>query len=562
VSSSTEGNADPQVPADQDEDERPPRLTASRHKARLLAAAVALAAVAVVIAVAAGQGEAPPATGASTVVPADALLYVNVSIDSGRPAVRRALALARRFPSYPLATAALLTRLSALLGGNPSVQFARDVRPWLGNELAVAFLDTSGSSAGSLVVLDVSDSARAHGFLERSGATSGGSYRDVPLVRYSTGTELAFIGHYLALGQDASVRAAIDVFKGASPSLHGDPAFVHASAGEPADRVLDAYASAAGVRRVLEGRGGPLGAIGVLLDQPALEGVTLSLSPSSGGARVRVHTALDPSLVRLSGPPHAPFTPTLQGAVPSGSMLLLDVSQLDRVAPRVLNAGTSAGIAGQVGPLLRRLGGALAAEGVNVHSLLSIFGGETAVAITSAAPATGSRPQAPSLIVVARTRNAARTRTALAALQVPLAQLFPAPASGPGQAPEFNDIQIGRVAAHQLALTPGLQLDYAVFDGLVVVSTSREGIAQVAEHGASIGGRQEFQAVLADRPRRVSSLLFLDFSQLLNLGEQTGLTHGARFQVLLPDLEKIRAVGMDSSSGEADTTAELFFQIP
>jgi hypothetical protein len=31
-------------------------------------------------------------------------------------------------------------------------------------------------------------------------------------------------------------------------------------------------------------------------------------------------------------------------------------------------------------------------------------------------------------------------------------------------------------------------------------------------------------ATLASRPQRVTSLLFLDFSQLLSLGEQTGLT--------------------------------------
>jgi hypothetical protein len=41
-----------------------------------------------------------------------------------------------------------------------------------------------------------------------------------------------------------------------------------------------------------------------------------------------------------------------------------------------------------------------------------------------------------------------------------------------------------------------------------------------------------------------------------------GLTHGARFRALAPDLERIRAVGMDSTSEEADTTAELFLQIP
>ena len=48
----------------------------------------------------------------------------------------------------------------------------------------------------------------------------------------------------------------------------------------------------------------------------------------------------------------------------------------------------------------------------------------------------------------------------------------------------------------------------------------------------------------------MSSLLFTDFSQLLRLGEQTGLTSGARIRELLPDLAKIRAIGLSSASGE------------
>jgi hypothetical protein len=60
----------------------------------------------------------------------------------------------------------------------------------------------------------------------------------------------------------------------------------------------------------------------------------------------------------------------------------------------------------------------------------------------------------------------------------------------------------------------------------------------------------------------VTSVLFLDFSQLLRLGEQTGLTRSAQYNALRPDLQKVRAVGLSSTSGETDSTAELFLQIP
>jgi Protein of unknown function (DUF3352) len=536
----------------------------SPRRRRLLAALVAAVVLIGLITFAApsGDGGSGPATSAASIVPADALAYLNVSIDSSRPAVRQGLALAKRFPDYQLASSALLTRLGAIAGGGSSVDFAGDIRPWLGKEAALAFLNTTTSAADSLIVLDVSDRTRARAFLTRAEARSGGSYRGVELLRYPSGTELAFVRHYLLLGQDASVRAAIDVAAGDSLSLQSDPAYVRATAGEPADRVLDAYASAAGVQRILAARGGVLGALGVLLYRPALQGVAVSLSPVASGARVYVHLALDPALTRLSGAPRAPFAPTLESVAPSGSMLLLDVTGLDKVAPKVLAAGAAAGIGGGIGPLLQRLGAALAAEGVNVQSLASIFGGETAVAITPAGTGPGGTSHPAALIIVARTKNQTQTSAALAALEAPLAQLFPAPSSGPGQAPEFNDIRVDGVTAHQLSLTPGLQLDYAVFDGLVVVSTSREGIAAVISHQRSVAAEPQFHATLGSRPPRVSSLLFLDFSQLLSLGEQMGLTHGARLRALAPDFERIRAVGMDSTSGEADTTAELFLQIP
>jgi hypothetical protein len=71
-------------------------------------------------------------------------------------------------------------------------------------------------------------------------------------------------------------------------------------------------------------------------------------------------------------------------------------------------------------------------------------------------------------------------------------------------------------------------------------------------HRATVGGGR----------KRLTSLLFLDVSQLLSLGEQTGLTRSAWYQALRPDLHKVRAIGLSSTSGEADSTAELFLQIP
>jgi hypothetical protein len=528
------------------------------RRRRRVATGLGLAIVALAIALPAilfgAGGSSAPATGAAALVPADALAYVHLSTDSARPPLSQSTALEHRLPELTALANSLSGRLTAIVGGGSQLDYARDIKPWLGREAALALLDTTSSTAGSLIVLDVRDASKARALLARAGATVTGRYRGIALESYPTGTELAFVKHYLVLGQDASVRAAIDVASGAATSLASSSAYRAAATGEPSDRVLDVYASAAGVRRLL-GSSGALGALGTLLAQPTAAGTSITLSPASDGMRVRIHSALDANLLRLSGR-QPQFTAALPRLLPSGSTLLLDTARLDRAAPHLLVALGALGIGGGVQPLLDRLGKALVAQGVNVQKVLSLLDGEAAVGLVPSTTGAGPAP-----VIVARTSKPGLARQTLAELEVPLQQLFPTPASGPGLQSEWNDVQAGDETVHQLAVAPGLQLDYAVFDGLVVVSTSADAIASIAHHAHALASDSAYRKAVGDQPARVTSLLFFDFSQLLSLAEQTGLTRNARFGAIGPDLERIHAVGLSSTAGETDTTAELFLQI-
>ena len=67
----------------------------------------------------------------------------------------------------------------------------------------------------------------------------------------------------------------------------------------------------------------------------------------------------------------------------------------------------------------------------------------------------------------------------------------------------------------------GLQLDYAVFRGLVVISTSLQGIAAVAQQATSAERvARRSASALGSRPERVTSLVFADLGQLLSVGKQ------------------------------------------
>jgi hypothetical protein len=488
-----------------------------------------------------GGGTRGPATGAAAIVPGDALAYVHVSTDRGRPEVNQALKIAQRFPSLSLAGAALLTR--AGLGNTPT-------RP--NREAAFAQLQT-----GPLTVLDVRDPTAARKALINAGATSAGGYRGHELLHSPTGQEAAFVKrHYEVLGPDVSVRAAIDTAAASRTALQANPAYRRAAQGEPADRVLDAYISAPGVRRLLQGRAGIAGAVGALFGQATLTGATLTASPQSRGFKLRIHTAFDPGISGLNQDAPSQFTPTLQNVIPAGTPLMLDLTGLTHAAPQLLRAGAAAGVGSSIGPLLSRLGAALSAEGVNVPQLLSVFRGETAVAVSPSASGT------PSLLIVARTQNEEQAREVLATAEGPLANLFATTASQAGQAPLLNDVKVGGATVHQLALAPGLELDYTVANRLVVIGTSLSAVSSVVNRSRALAGSPGYKRVLPTHPAKVTSLLYLDFTQLLSIVEQAGLAPGTRFAALRPDLQMIRAAGLQSTSGEDDSTAELFLLIP
>lgn len=520
----------------------------------------AITALAVVAALAlSGPGVEGPATGAAELVPGNALLYVHVSTDPARPAVRQARVLAGRLPASPLLFASVTARLDAMLGGSggAGVSYLADVRPWLGKEAALAVLDTAGPSAGSLLVLDVRAPTAAHQFLARVGAHSDGDYAGVPLLAGPSGAVVAFIRHYLVLGQLGSVRAAIDVAHRRATSLAASGVYQRAAAPEPASRVLDAYASADGVRRALLPNSGLLGTLGSLLDQPRLDATTISISALAGRLAITVHSSLFPRSGKARAAAPVQFTPTLASLLPAGSQLLMDARGLRSSLPRLLAVGGRLGIGDRLGGLLSRLGSALVGQGVDPAQFLKLFAGETAIAIVPGRHGGGPVP-----VLLTRTADETGARAVLASLEGPLTQVFAPPSNQPGLVPEVLDTTVAGVSVHELSLAPGFHFDYAVARGLVVLSTGAAGVAGVFAHTNPLSGAGSFQSALAGHPTEVTSLLFFDPSQLLRLGARSGLIDSTRQASLWLAVEKLRDVGVESWRGPNDTTTQVQLQTP
>jgi hypothetical protein len=502
-----------------------------RPRALVALAAVAVLALAGGVVCASSGGEQAPPDDAARLVPADALAYVHLSTDPDRAADRRLVRLAAALPT--------VTRLRDQVTAAISPQafdLERDVRPWLGDELAYAAV----SPADSLVLAEVADRPKAEALVARIGNLSGAAqYRGVRVL-VAGPTALAFVGDFLAIGTEAAVRAAVDREQGDGARLADLGAYRRADDGAPADCSVVAYASAAGVREVLAPRAGVLGALGALLDRPGLVAAGAAVTAEEGGLRAHV---------RLAGgaPRDADFEPLLLERVPEDAAAYLGVRGAARLARLLERLGAGDAVAAVREAVSDEAGIDLDAD------LLAPLADEVAIAVTGP---TGEG--APVVTLKARTGDPARTEAALARLQEPLARRLALPGTVPGFTPET----FGGLEGFTLRVTPELAPSYAVSGDAVVISTSPAGLEPPRGTLAAAPG---FEATVGSVPDRADSLVFLDLRQLLALGEQTGLTAIPGFATVRDDLRRVRAIGAVVAPDPAhpsDTTAELFFQIP
>jgi hypothetical protein len=506
----------------------------------------AILAMALLLARGCGEDAAPVDT-AVRLVPQEALVYLHLSTDGDRGAVERAGELAERFDAYEPQRDRLLRRLS---GADRPVDFGRDIEPWLGDEAAFALLDSGQATAGSLVLLEVEDRAAAERFLARNprdGVVQ--EYKGTRTVRYGQ-LATAFVGRFLAIGQTPTVNAAIDRSREFGDSLDEQAVYRRATDQLAAGRVGHAYATADGLRRLLVPQGDVVGTAAALFDQPALQGVALSLQPEDEGLRVVAHSALDRRLRTGAGAPLRPFAPALADDVPASALGYLGARGLSGAISRAFAAAVGSSGQQGIGQALVNLRTRLQqAAGQSLErDLLRLLRGEVALVITRSA-------SVPSVSLVAQAEDEDRTAATLRRIEQPLARALTPRGE---QAPRW----VVEGGVRTLRLPGGAGISYQVRDGKLVLSTSPEGLRAVAGADEPLAESDTFETVLADLPDEVGSLGFLDFNQLLELGEQTGLSQNQAYLAARDDLRRVRAVGIRSTGGEEETTAEIFLSIP
>ena len=489
-------------------------------------------AVAVVVAT---RGDAAAPDGTARLVPPDALLYAHLSTSDSRTQDARLLSLASRFSVVRQRIPALAMALTPAAGG---LDFARDVRPWLGEEVAFALLDGGSAGPEPMLLAAVEDRPAAERALARLGATPAGRHAGTPLLALPPRATAAFTGDHLVIGPAGAVGAAIDRAAGnGTPALADGRVFRRASEDREGSASLDLFATTSGLRRLLDGQAGAAGTAGRLLLSPRLEGVSAQVSAEEEGVRARAHVLRAPG-----GPPAAAFAPTLARRVPRDAAGFLALPGLDAMASLVERAGGASMLAG----LERALP---SAAGIELEDLIAPLDGEAALTVTAG-------EAAPVFTLTARTRDEASTRESMARLQGPVSERL---GGGP-----FAQRELRGADAFTLDVTPELEPSYAVSKGAVVASTASSGLEQLGPARSPVTGAPVLEDLVPEEGEQVEALGFLDSRQLLALGERTGL-RALSSPAARDDLGRIRAVGAvvkEDANQPTDTTAELFLEIP
>ncbi len=395
---------------------------------RLAAAGLSLAVLAGAIAGCGSSGSTGSNADPAGSVPAYAPVYVSAVVRPNGTLKNEALAAGHTLTGQKNPYTRLLSVLQT--PGSPTLDFSRDVAPWLG-EKAGLFFTTLGSTEGltsllqqgltgggsgtewpfatgegaqGAIVLDTSDLAKAEKFVSTQASHAGAHATSYKGVSYETtaGGDASFatIDKLVVLGSEAGVRAVIDTTRSGS-SLQGSATYTQLQSLAPAGALAHVFANPgaltkAHLAKAASGESESGGSLPTLLG--ALGGsrpLNVSLVPTAKSLQIDADIGAAPAgAAKASG--------GLVGALAGGGKALGELPDEAWLAAGLGNVGGS-------------LGGGLG----GLHNLLSLVGtltsqasaGPTAAQVTLSIPGILEGILAPLKVLSANTAQARRDFT-------------------------------------------------------------------------------------------------------------------------------------------------------
>lgn len=300
---------------------------------------------------------------------------------------------------------------------------------------------------------------------------------------------------------------------------------------------------------MLAPRRGVGGALAALLDQPGLQGLVVAATPTGSGLRLTVHSRAP----RGSGQPFDSQTATAAPASAIGSLLTNDPAG---AASRFLTVTGDGGISSDLGPLLTRLTtDADRADGGRLQrDLLGAVRGPSEVILM---PPSGREATA-ALVVVVPVTDGGRAGSALASVRTRAAAAL----TPPGQRRRFRRTTVAGRTAWILRIPGRGTIGYLIDRNRVLGFSSSRAAAAVLAPGTRLSAGRSWRQEAGERSKRVMSIGFLDFSELLRVAEQTGIGTLAEYRAVRQDLQRVRAVGLQTRTQGDETIADVDLRIP
>jgi hypothetical protein len=417
--------------------------------------------VAALLPVLAGCGSGSDVGGAAEVVPADVFVYVSVDTDfegEGWAAVEE---FAARFPNGDNLMQQLAEELSSTEDG---IDFEADVKPALGDEVAFVLLDApaqdplaEGTPDSFVLLLQPEDDAAFQRLLEEG---------DEPPVTDE-------VDGWTVLAESQEI---LDDFRGRLDGSRLDSS-------EDFERAMGDLESGALARVFVNGE--KLGEasqvdpeaaqqLEALLPGGRIPSFGMTLDVESDSARVDGRAVFDGE---------NPFATESYGAelperVPGDVLAYVSFNDLESAFSRFRD------VAAESDPETeRQLGQAEALLGLSLEEdVLPLFSGEGAVYMRQAAIV-------PEVTLVTEIEDEEK---ALATLD----QIVEFAATFNPSLRVVRTVEIDGVEAREVPLDPPVSLYYAAFDGLLVVTSSREGIAALREEGDRLSDSEAFDDAL------------------------------------------------------------------
>jgi Protein of unknown function (DUF3352) len=442
---------------------------------------------------------------AARAAPADTALYLNVYLQPSSGQRMNLFGLVGRLPGFADAASMddKIDELAQRLLGEAGINYTRDVRGWLGPQIAIAL--TPGdvdSEPQSLLLAAVKDAAEARVAVPRLMARDGATYTAETYRSHqamiSDGASYALLDGLLVVADSTDrLHAAIDADADAAASLADSPTFASAMRTVAADHLASLFVDVARVAG-LEGDAGAGGyATAALALTAEPDGVHLrGTAPFSSDAASEEALAA----FALGGEPATLARWMPRTSVAELAAFGLQQSLLD------LERGLAADAAfGPVADALNQLR-AIAALGLGINvdrDLLPLFDGEAAIAIQDLDPA----PARGQLLL--RPSDPAAARAALDRVRDALADRGSTVRSSQAEGTTVTSVtvpQIGRVA-------------YALVEDVVILAFDPADVTaalQAAAADAALGGDDRYRSAFELAGARRGNELWLDVSGLVD----------------------------------------------